>query len=289
LATERPSAEPLPGDWLPVGGKRVYLVEAGPRDPGAPAVVLLHGIPTSSYLWRNVQRPLSGKFRVLAPDLLGLGKSQRDGGLDVSLRANAAMVSELLRLKGIERAHVVAHDIGGGVTHILAADHREKVGKLAVMDIAAFKEDWPVPIVKFMRTPILGDILSTLPAGPNLKYNMRKGLFHKERLSGKVWENYYEQARTHAERAAFLRFIRAMDNEDVEDALRRWTSHATKKPLPTLILWGKHDPFQPASITEKLRAIIPGASVEIIEEASHFIQEDAPDVIADRVAAFLSA
>ena len=52
MTTERPSAGPLPGDWLPVGGRRVYLVEAGPTDPGAPVVVLLHGIPTSSYLWR---------------------------------------------------------------------------------------------------------------------------------------------------------------------------------------------------------------------------------------------
>ncbi|MDP3939682.1 MAG: alpha/beta fold hydrolase [Deltaproteobacteria bacterium] len=288
MATERPSAEPLPGDWLPVSGKRVYLVESGPKDPGTPAIVLLHGIPTSSYLWRNVQRPLSGKFRVLAPDLLGLGKSEQGAGLDVSLRANAAMVSELLRLKGIERAHVVAHDIGGGVAQILAADHRERVAKLAVMDIVAFKEDWPVPVIKLLSAPVLGDILAVFPSGPNLKFNMRRAIFHKERLAGEVWRNYHVFFKTYAGRAGFARFIRAMDNEDVDDALRRWTGHAKSDPIPTLILWGKHDPFLPPAIAEKLRAIIPGASVELIEDASHFIQEDVPDVIADRLGAFFS-
>ncbi len=289
MSPENPSAEPLPGDWLPIGGRRVYLVEAGPVDPAAPAVILLHGIPTSSYLWRNVQRRLAGEFRVLAPDLIGLGKSERGAGVDVSLRANAGMVCELMRLKGIPRAHILAHDIGGGVAHILAADHREKIGKFVLMDVVAFKEDWPVPIVAFLRTPVLGDLLSVFPAGPNLKFNLRKGVFHKARMRGGVWQHLYAPNRSYADRRGFLRFIRAMDNRDVDDALRRWTGHARKEPLPTLILWGKVDRFLPPRLGEKLCALIPGASLEIIEGAGHFIQEDVPEVIADRAAAFLSS
>jgi pimeloyl-ACP methyl ester carboxylesterase len=270
VTQDDPSPEPLPGDWLPVGGKRVYLVEAGPADRSAPAVVLLHGIPTSSYLWRNVQRPLSAKFRVLAPDLLGLGRSQRDPGMDVSLRANAGMVRELLRLKGIGRAHVAGHDVGGAVAHILAADHRELIDRLALVGVVAFKEDWPVPIVKLMRTPVLGDLLAALPAG-------------------KVWEKYHSRAHARADRAAFLRFIRAMDSEDVDEALRRWAGHARKEPLPTLILWGRADPFQPPRLAGKLQGFIPGSALEIIEGAGHFIQEDVPGVLADRLAAFFSS
>ncbi len=288
MTTEGPFAEPLPGDWLPVRGRRVYLVEAGPKDPGAPVVVLLHGIPTSSYLWRNVQRGLSGKFRVLAPDLVGLGKSERGSDVDVSLRANAEMVSELLRLKGINRAHVVAHDIGGGVAHILAADHREKIDRLAVMDIVAFKEDWPVPVIAFLRAPVIGELLAVVPSAPVMKTSMRGAVFHKSRIAGEIWKNFYAPYRAYAGRAAFLRFIRAMDNEDVDDALHRWTGHAKKDPLPTLILWGKHDPFLPPRIAQKLCDLIPGSSLEIIEGASHFIQEDVPGVIADRLAAFFT-
>ena len=284
-----PSTQPLPGDWLPVGGKRVYLVEAGPEDPGTPAVVLLHGIPTSSYLWRNVQSRLAEKFRVLAPDLLGLGKSERGPSVDVSLRANAEMISELLRLKGFASAHVVAHDIGGGVAHILAADYREKIAKLVVMDIVAFKEDWPVPIVSLLRAPVIGKFLSFFPSGPNLKFNIRRGVYHKKRIAGELWTHLYAPNRTFANRTAFLKFIRTMDNEDVDDALHRWTGNARKTPLPTLILWGKEDPFLPPRIAARLHDLIPGSSLEIVENAGHFLQEDAPDVIADRVGAFLSS
>ena len=117
---------------------------------------------------------------------------------------------------------------------------------------------------------------------------MRRAIFHKERLAGEVWRNYHVFFKSYAGRAAFTRFIRAMDNEDVDDALRRWTGLAKSDPISTLILWGKHDPFLPPRIAEKLRAIIPGASVEIVDGASHFIQEDVPDLIAERLGAFFS-
>jgi 2-hydroxymuconate-semialdehyde hydrolase len=261
-----------------------------PENPSAaPAVILLHGVPTSSYLWRNVQRRLAVKFKVLAPDLIGLGKSERGARVDVSLRSNAEMVCELMRLKGIPRAHVLAHDVGGGVAHILAADHREKIGKFVFMDVVAFKEDWPVPIVALLRTPVLGDLLSIFPAGPNLKFNLRKGVFHKARIRDGVWQHLYAPNRSYGDRRGFLRFIRAMDNRDVDDALHRWTGNAREDPLPTLILWGEADRFLPPRLGEKLCALIPGASLEIIEGAGHFIQEDVPEAIADRAAAFFSS
>ena len=95
--------------------------------------------------------------------------------------------------------------------------------------------------------------------------------------------------RTLADRRAFLRFLRAMDHEDVDDALRRWTGHAAKDPLPALILWGREDPFFPPRLAEKLRDAIPGAALEILEEAGHFVQEDAPDALARRIEAFLTS
>jgi pimeloyl-ACP methyl ester carboxylesterase len=142
--------------------------------------------------------------------------------------------------------------------------------------------------VALLRAPVIGDLLSLLPAGPNLRFNLRRGVHHRNRIAGPVWRNLYAPNRTLAHRRAFLRFIRAMDNADVDDALRRWTGHAEKVPLPTLILWGREDPFLPPRLAEKIRDAIPGASLEIIEGARHFIQEDAPDLLAERIAAFLS-
>jgi len=294
-APAAPSTEPLPGDWIPLAGRKVWLVETWPEGvkqadgAGVETVILLHGIPTSSYLWRNVQRALSKRFRVLSPDLLGLGRSERGARVDVSLRANAGMVNELMRLKRVTRAHVVAHDIGGGVAHILAADFRERIDRLVLVDVVAFKEDWPVPIVAWLRAPVLGDLLSLIPSGPNLRFNLRRGVHHKGRIAGAVWRNLYAPNRRLADRRAFLRFIRAMDNGDVDDALRRWTGNAAKAPLRTLLLWGREDPFLPPRLAEKLRDAIPGASLEIIEGAGHFVQEDAPDLLAERIAAFLSS
>src|SRR6266849_2463009 len=114
------------------------------RDQGeGPVVVLLHGFPTSSFLWRREIPLLASRMRVIAPDLLGYGESDRPEGVDLAEVAQAAYVRELLDRLGVEEVAVVGHDIGGAIGQLLALDpDGPAVRALVLIDSACF-DAWP--------------------------------------------------------------------------------------------------------------------------------------------------
>jgi haloalkane dehalogenase len=106
-------------------------------------VVLLHGIPTWSYLFHDVVPLLEPRCRVLAPDFLGHGYSDRRDRFDRSLVAQTAAVLALLDELGIERATFVGHDTGGGVALILGIEHPDRVARLVLANAVAY-DSWPI-------------------------------------------------------------------------------------------------------------------------------------------------
>ncbi len=108
--------------FLEVGDARVAYVDQG----SGPPVLLLHGCPFSSFVWRNVISRLSGRFRCIAPDLRGLGDTETPLGADWSVRSQMQMVVGLLDALGLEKVHVVGHDQGGAVAQLLAANHSNR-------------------------------------------------------------------------------------------------------------------------------------------------------------------
>src|SRR5207249_3727418 len=124
-------------------GELAY-VDAGEGPP----VVLLHGFPTSAYLWRREIPLLASRMRVVAPDLLGYGRSAKPKDTDLSITAQAGYVAELLDHLGIEKAAVVGHDIGGGVAQLLAFAGR--AAALVLMDAICF-DVWPIEGVKMLQ------------------------------------------------------------------------------------------------------------------------------------------
>src|SRR6476661_5411601 len=109
---------------------------------GAP-VILLHGIPTWSFLYNEVIPQLAETARVIAPDFLGHGYSDRRDFFDRSLLAQTGMIMRLMDNLGIERADFVGHDTGGGVALIMAIDHPERVARLVLTNVVAY-DSWPI-------------------------------------------------------------------------------------------------------------------------------------------------
>jgi pimeloyl-ACP methyl ester carboxylesterase len=278
-----PSAEPLPGEHEPIAGASVWRVIAGPD--AAPPLLLLHGIPTSSYLWRNVQRALMPGYRTIAPDLLGLGNSTPAADGEVRLERQADMLRALLDAHAVDRVVVVAHDIGGAVAHHFVAHHHDRVRALVVMNIAAFAASWPVPVVRAMRVPVLGDIASLVPSTPLLRRELRRGVHHRDRMAGAVFDAYAAPVSGLAGRRRFLRFIRGMDPVSAERALH----DQLELDVPRLILWGEEDPYQPIEWGRRLHDLWKGSTFVQIAEAGHFLQEDQPARIAGEIEAFLAA
>ncbi|MEX2296908.1 MAG: alpha/beta fold hydrolase [Dongiaceae bacterium] len=117
----------------------VAYTDLGKGEP----VLLLHGIPTWSYLYHDVIPLLEPHCRVLAPDFLGHGYSDRRDRFDRSLRAQTRMILAFLDALGIEKATIVGHDTGGGVALIMAIEHPDRVARLVLTNVVAY-DSWPI-------------------------------------------------------------------------------------------------------------------------------------------------
>src|SRR4029079_18060720 len=126
-------------DGLTYKPLRVAYTDAGEGEP----VILLHGIPTWSFLYNEVIPLLVDECRVIAPDFLGHGYSDRRDFFDRSLLAHTIMIIRLMDHRGIERAHFVGHDTGGGVALIMAIHHPERVAHLVLTNVVAY-DSWPI-------------------------------------------------------------------------------------------------------------------------------------------------
>ena len=249
-------------------------------DSGAgPPVVLLHGFPTSSHLWRRETWLFAERMRVIVPDMLGYGESEKPPGADLSEQAQARYVEELLAQLGIEQAAVVGHDLGGGIAQMLALDGRVDVRCLVLLDAVCF-DAWPIEGVKMLqsggREQERPDFVEEV-----LRLMFDVGIAHKERLDRGALAPFLAPWRD--DPAAFFRAARAITGR----GLGGREAELGNLDVPTFVLWGEQDPFLPSELAERLGETIPGSTVALLPGCSHFVTEDAPQTVGPLVYHFL--
>jgi len=263
-----------------VADRSLHVWAAG--DAG-PTILLIHGIPTNHTVWWDVVPRLAPRARVLAVDMLGYGRSARPGGKRVDIAAQASYVVELLDALGIDRATVVGHDIGGGVAQILAVRHGERVERLALIDAVCY-DGWPVPAAKVLK--LASPVLEHLPARPTveaLKAGLRTLFAHRER-AGRFVDAFVEPFASVEGMDVFVEHLRALDSkytEELAPALPRLR-------LPVAVIWGGQDHQMKPKYAARLAGDIPTAQVTWVDDASHFVPADRPDVVADAITRLVS-
>jgi pimeloyl-ACP methyl ester carboxylesterase len=259
----------LPMRRLRVSGGELAYAEAG----DGPPVLLLHGFPTSSFLWRDLLPVLSVGMRVVAPDLLGFGESEKPEAADLSLVAQAGSVRELTSALGIDRFAVVGHGMGGGVAQRLAFDGG--VDALVLIDSYAFDE-WPSAGAREVRD---------VPPDPDQVENVVRAWLEdtimKRAFTPLEMETYVRPWRE--DPAALIRAISALDGRGLEDA----ESALASLEGPTFVIWGEDDPYLPAALAERLGDCLPGSMVALLPGCGHLVTEDAPDTVVGLVSQFL--
>jgi pimeloyl-ACP methyl ester carboxylesterase len=256
-------------------GELAYL-ELG--DPDDPAVVLLHGLGTTSYLWRRFAPMLSPWMHVLVPDLFGAGDSRPNRDADLTLVGQTAAIRELLQSKNVERFAAVGHAFGGGIAQLLALDAGAEA--LVLIDTVAFAE-WPSEAVREAqeRSPETG----TAFAEAVVRTSFDLGMGHRPALSDEDLEEYVRPVRDEEGSARFFRLVRALDGSGLEGR----EDELAHLEIPVLILWGEDDPFLPFELGERLADLFPRASAAVLPGCRHFLPEDAPDTVAPLVFQFL--
>lgn len=269
-------------DWLldrtfrTASGDTVRWAALGTGRIRAPAVVLLHGTPFSSYVWRGVARALAARHRVFVWDMPGYGASQQRAGQDVSLGAQARVFTELLahwELDGEADGagpSVVAHDFGGCVAlraHLL---HGARYGRLALVDPVALAP-WGSHAYRLLGAH--REVFGQLP--PELHRALVREYVSSASHAGlppAVLDRLVEPWCTDEGQPAFYLQIGQNDQRFTDEIQQRYG----ELTLPTLICWGTRDTWIPPARGRELAARIPGSRLRLIDGAGHLVQEDAP-------------
>jgi pimeloyl-ACP methyl ester carboxylesterase len=275
-----------------VGAARVAYLDTG----AGPPVLLLHGCPFSSFIWRKIIPVLAEHCRCLAPDLLGLGDTETPPDADWSLPAQAATVLGLLDALGIDCAHVVAHDHGAAIAQLLAAEHPQRIQRLVITNAEAY-DNWPsaaeLPFLRATQVPVLGRfLLWAWSRRPLFKLVLRTGkAVHDPTVLNRALLDGYLRA-TLADRHRRAKTRRFLAGQ-LDPANQRCTAGAVaglrRFTHPTLIVWGRDDPHFGPEWAERLRTDIPGTvRVELLPDTGHLLMEEHPERLATLITDFLT-
>lgn len=253
--------------------------------PEWPAVVLLHGTPFSSFVWRAVARALAERHRVFVWDMPGYGASEKYAGQDVTLAAQGRVLGELLDHWGLTgpgaEPAVVAHDFGCCVAlraHLL---HGARYRRLALVDAVALAP-WGSPTYRLLGDH--PDVFERLP--PALHRALVREYIASASAPGlhpAVLERLAEPWCDAEGQPAFYRQIAQNDQSFTDEIERRY---GEIEP-PVLVCWGTDDAWIPLERGQALADRVPGARLQPIEGAGHLVQEDAPAELTAALLGFL--
>jgi haloalkane dehalogenase len=265
----------LPQRDVEIDGFNVHLVEAGAGFP----VVLVHGSPTSSILFRHQIATLSNSFRVIAPDLLGFGQSAVPAG-GTAFREQASVLRTLLDHLGLQRYALLGHDWGGPIAMASATQRPEQVSRLVLVNTSLRPDFNPPWYWKPFIAPLLGEFLLV-----------------QLNLFGRGLPLMMSAAREKSLHRRYLAPLSRADTRRTVLSLERLTGYAElmqevvdmlpRMQVPTLILWGEPDGYFRPPEMQRLHALIPHAKVRPIPKGGHFPQEDATEAVTDALLAFL--
>lgn len=273
-----------PDQYLKLGDLRVRY-----RDEGAgagPPLVLLHGIGRSLEDWDELTPLLTGRHRVIRPDLLGFGRSDKPD-LPYSLPGLARFVVAVLDALGVWQVSPIGSSLGGAVSLQFLAMYPERVSKLVLVGSAAFGAEVTLGL-RLATVPRLGEWL-TRPSRQGTR-RVLQGVFHDQKfVTQERTEREYELAQLPGANRAFLSVARALGTwrgirPDWREALHGRLQHVQ---VPTLVTWGRHDQILPVGHLDEARRLLPHARFRVFEDSGHFPQIEAAQSFAAVVNGFL--
>ncbi|MGP4015079.1 alpha/beta fold hydrolase [Saccharopolyspora sp. 5N708] len=250
----------------------------GQGDP----VVLLHGTPFSSYVWRDIAGALSARHQVYVWDMPGYGQSEKRDGQDVSLGAQQAVFTDLLRHWGLRGPAVIAHDFGGAVALRSTLLDGVHYGRLALVDAVSVRP-WGSEFFRLVQDN--SEVFAALP--PHLHEALVRRYIttaaHRE-LRGEVLDALVAPWLGEVGQPAFYRQIAQADERYTREIENRYD----EVDCPVLIAWGDQDQWLPTDRAEQLAQRIPHAHLTWIDQAGHLAQEDNPARLTALLTDFLN-
>ncbi|MDR3229091.1 MAG: alpha/beta fold hydrolase [Puniceicoccales bacterium] len=277
---------PFAPRWLELPAGRMHYVDTG---GDGETLLLLHGNPTWSFLWRDLARLLSIQgFRCVMPDYLGMGLSEKPGvffRLADRIREVEALVSHLR----LTRFHLGVHDWGGAIGMGVAGRMPERIGKIIVTNSAAFHSERIPRSIAICRHPLAGRILVQ---GLNLFAWPATYMAARRRLSRTVRSGFLAPYDTYESRAALAHFVQDIPLEPADPSYATLSEvEAGLEKLrdkPMLLVWGGRDFCFDDSFLAGWRNRFPAATVRYYCRAGHYVLEDAGEEAVPEIRDFLT-
>jgi len=270
------------GREFAAAGVRSFVREAGDGDP----VVCLHGVPSSSFLYRKVLDELAARgLRGVAFDLPGLGLAERPDGFDYTWTGHGRWSRTAVDALGLDGFHLVVHDIGGPVGFELAAAVPDRVRSITVLnalvEVDGFKRPWSME--PFARRGIGEVYLATLTKPAFRRLMALQGVANMAAVPKEDLDAYVDLLKREDRGRHFLRIMRGFERTAEKAALYRGTLRDV--PYPVQIVWGAQDPALKLAVHGEQARRAAGLEEIHTVPAKHFLQEDQAPAVAERVAA----
>lgn len=284
LASEYPFT---PKSFTTSGGARLSYLDEGPR--GDEAVLMLHGNPTWSFYYRHLMRALAPTMRCIVPDHIGMGLSDKPEGYAYTLATRIADVSALVASLGLKRVHLVVHDWGGAIGMGFAARHPALIGRITILNTAAFASTRIPARIALCKAPVIGPLI--VRGFNGFAWPATWMSMHRRALTDTEKRGFLLPYDSWANRVAVSAFVRDIP---LEQSHPSWaTLQAVEQGLAqfrdrsVLVVWGGRDFCFNDSFLARWREIFPQAETHRLADAGHYVLEDARDEVVPRITAFL--
>ena len=282
-------------EWVAAGqyrdyrGHRIFLRVQGPAK--APVLLLIHGFPTASWDWEALWPRLTQRWRVIAPDLIGFGFSEKPKRYDYSLLDQADLCEAMLQHCCASSYHVLAHDYGDSVAQELLARQgatecsgRPRLRSVCFLNGGLFPETHrPVLIQKLLISP-LGPWIGRLSSHSKIAANMRRIFGPQSQPDEALLDSFWALiANNHGPRIMH-RLIRYMSER--REQRSRWVGALQAKAVPLKLIDGAADPISGAHMAARYTELVPEADVSLLAGIGHYPQIEAPAQVLAAFEAF---
>ncbi len=281
---------PVTYNTVKIDGLNIFYREAG--DPSKPTILLLHGFPTSSHMFRNLTPALTDRFHLVAPDYPGFGQSSAPSVNEFKYTFDnlANVIDKFTNTIGLKQYSLYVQDYGSPVGFRLVLKNPGKVQALIVQNGNAYEEglsEAAAPLKTFGENhdPKTGEALRGLLTLEATKFQYTQGAHHLNQISPDAW--MHDQALLDRPGNAEIQLALFADYASNIKSYPVWHEYLRKHQPPTLIVWGRNDPFFTLKNIDGFRRDLKTVEVHLLD-GGHFALEEYTDVIAEKISNFFA-
>lgn len=251
-------------------------------------ILLIHGLGTSGYTWRDIAPPLAKNHRVIALDLRGFGASDKPIDDHYTIADQAQAVEAFIRQEKLKDLTIVGHSYGGGVTLALALklgqERPSPLRNIVLIDSIAYRQ--PIPIFfRLLKVPGLAEVSMTLvPPEVQATQALRLAYYDKDKISARAIAEYASPLYSSAAKHALAETVDRIMPDNIDEIATRYKT----LKIPTQIIWCDHDKIVPLALGKRLQEDIPTAELTILSDCGHLPHEEKPEETLLIIQSFLA-